>query len=438
MVTKLAVLVSDLHMGRGNRQDDYAGDGRFERFCREIRDLADRHDAELQLILNGDILELWEVVPDDQLGPDPEVAQVIRENLAFPARTPAEKRKATKHTRWQIEQTLAAHPGFARGIARVLQAPGARVVYLYGNHDHSMAIRAVHSSFRAALNEITGTDLADEASFTFGYHFHEPLMGLYAEHGEQFAGNDSRSPLSPWGQAAGYYFLRFVWNRLQAQGQGPVRHDTAYLIVWTLNKIIFDRDDPGFANGLRYLFDYFSYIADLEAAGASEPEMVDLGILHWAYDWWKSNGRPTGIDDAAIRSARAAMAAEGRRAEPEAIMATRGAPSGFPDSVEIEGLPGRREPLDFRRRVDRFWFGIMERYEREQAPHFPRLNRDEHITVSLGHTHDELYMLLRSGPEARVRYINTGSWTLGSRPAYGWATNAGNPLQSRGLRVLTE
>jgi UDP-2,3-diacylglucosamine pyrophosphatase LpxH len=425
----LAITVSDLHMGRGNAQDDFSADEEFRAFCEHIADYSDATATPLSFILNGDVLELWEVVPDDQLRPDS--GTEIANGLCYPADTDGEREKALEHGRWQIEQILDAHPGFVAGMRRLSAVPGVRLYYTFGNHDHALTAHPLQVHVRDTLNAM-GAHIDGARTMVFGHWFRNEPTRSYFEHGNQFAANDSHFPHvdDPWVEAPGFYFLRFVWNRLQAQY--AYRDDLSTVIRLAI-LLLFNPGAEPLRRAVHYLYEYF----EAHRLGLV-PELVrgPAGLIPKLYARWLESGAP--LESRAETDAALQHDVERTRVEPE-----EGAPPPGAERLSLANLgtdradlPGRPIFLNIQAGADAYWKGLRGRFGRRSDP-FPLVG-PETITTFLGHTHNERYMYLRNVPGREAsRYINTGCWAHGrSRLAYGWATDDANVFQCRGLKLF--
>jgi UDP-2,3-diacylglucosamine pyrophosphatase LpxH len=431
VATELAITISDLHMGRGTKQDDFRGVQQFERFCTSIAEHAAAAGKNLTLVLNGDIIDLWEIVTDDELEMDGNAA--ILDGLCYPAVTPAEQDRARQRGKDQIDMCIAAHPEFARGIATVLAtAPNAQIHYLVGNHDHGMIEPALQKHLLQRLTEASGSPVP-ENRFRFGLSLNKPEVRSYFEHGNQFSGNDSGFPnvLDPFHEAPGFYFLRFVWNRLQAQF--GMSDNFGEIVRFVLLKI-FNPGAPIVTSGLGFLYEYF----EAHRTGRV-PQLVHgpVKVIPKLYKKWLKEQAPREPGTKADGILKDEV--EKTKDEPFKMKKLPGKQlmgHANPGS-EAPELPGEAVHVshdpDLR---DEYWVGLRDRFKREVAP-FPRLH-DQLATVFLGHTHGERIMVLRSeiGDPTTTRYINSGSWTRPGRLVYGWADNNPDTFHARGAKVF--
>jgi UDP-2,3-diacylglucosamine pyrophosphatase LpxH len=425
----LAITISDLHMGRGNAQDDFTADDEFRLFCDGIaRYVQDAH-VPLTLVLNGDILELWEVVPDEQLRPDSGTA--IADGLGYPADTEPEQQQALALGKWQIEQILDRHRGFVAGIRRLTELPGVRILYTFGNHDHALVAHPLQVHVRDTLSAL-GAHIDGARTMVFGHWFRVPETRSYFEHGNQFAEDDSffADVDDPWAEAPGFYFLRFVWNRLQAQY--AYRDDLSTIIRLAL-LILFNPGAEVLRRAVHYLYEYFeAHRLGLVPALVRGP----AGVIPKLYERWEESGAPLEsslLADAALQHEveRTTLAPEPELPPTEAMRLALANVGG-----DDPGLPGRPIHLDIQSGADRFWKGLRGRFDTKLDP-FPKIG-PETVTAFLGHTHRERYMYLRNAPGREAsRYINTGCWAHGhSRLAFGWANDEENVFRSRGLKLF--
>ncbi|MCB9667478.1 MAG: metallophosphoesterase [Myxococcales bacterium] len=127
----LRLVLSDLHLSTGIRRgelnplEDFVHDDRFVDLLRYYDSLAGP-DTEIELILNGDIFDLLKVKIDGSWPLE------ITEPIA------AEK----------LRKCLDGHPRFVRGLREFLAKDKRRLVYLPGNHDLDMWLKAPQELFR--------------------------------------------------------------------------------------------------------------------------------------------------------------------------------------------------------------------------------------------------------------------------------------------------
>jgi UDP-2,3-diacylglucosamine pyrophosphatase LpxH len=430
VTTQLAITISDLHMGRGTRQDDFRGRAHFQQFCNDIAGAVAVSGQKLTVVLNGDIIDLWEIVTDDELQLDGGAA--IHAGLCYPATTDVEKQRAIQRGMFQIDACLAAHPEFSAGIGALLTNPATEIHYLVGNHDHGMVNPALQTHLISQMGVALGQAITP-AQFQFGLSLHKPEVRTYFEHGNQFSGNDSSftNVLDPFAEAPGFYFLRFIWNRLQEQF--GMSDSLGEIIRFALLKI-FNPGAPIVVSGLTFLYEYF----EAHRTGVVPQLVHGPGrVIPKMYKEWLKDGAPKTAGTSTDTKLKEKV--ENTKDEPikmkkmpgKALMADANPgidPADLPGSaVNISSDPNLR---------DEYWEGLRERFKNAVVP-FPKLS-DQLGTVFLGHTHSEKVMVLRSeiGTPTTTRYINSGSWTKAGRLVYGWATDDANIFHSRGAKTL--
>jgi UDP-2,3-diacylglucosamine pyrophosphatase LpxH len=149
------IIVSDLHLGGGDRLDDFEEDAPFVEFVDSYVIGA----APSELILAGDTIEFLQVrlphVDDDDW-----TEQAAEERLAA---------------------VIAAHRPVFDALARFVAAPGSQLTVLIGNHDFELHYPAAKARFAAAVG--LGPD---DLRLRFGVRYHGG--GIYLVHGNQFDG----------------------------------------------------------------------------------------------------------------------------------------------------------------------------------------------------------------------------------------------------------
>lgn len=149
------IIVSDLHLGAGDRLDDFVSEAEFVAF---MQGYVDGHGP-TELILAGDTLEFLQVrlpdIDDDHYS-----------NAA------AEQR---------VMVIIHAHPQAFEALRCFVQRSGNRITVLIGNHDFELHFPAAKARLWATL----GLEEHDER-LRFGLSYHGG--GIYLTHGNQFDG----------------------------------------------------------------------------------------------------------------------------------------------------------------------------------------------------------------------------------------------------------
>ncbi len=168
---RFKLVVSDFHLGKGpswrdgsqNFLEDFPRDREFAEFLAFYRSGVFA-DAEVELILNGDILNLLQM---DYYGVH---THLITERATVRA----------------VERIAEGHPEFFEALRRFASTPGHTVSYIVGNHDVGMLWPGARKAFCDAC---AATGAVYDVSSQFD--------GVYVEHGQQyerFAGTDMKRP----------------------------------------------------------------------------------------------------------------------------------------------------------------------------------------------------------------------------------------------------
>ncbi|MBU6375044.1 MAG: metallophosphoesterase, partial [Bdellovibrionales bacterium] len=158
--TKIRLVVSDFHLGTGrffadgsvNILEDFLYDEEFAEFLR-FYSSAIYYEREVELVLNGDILNLLQV--DD-----------------FGVHTHLITERATVRA---VERIIKGHPDFFSALRRFASAPRHSVAYIMGNHDAGMLWPGPRKVFERAVG----------ARIQF-YDTHYFFDGVHVEHGQQY------------------------------------------------------------------------------------------------------------------------------------------------------------------------------------------------------------------------------------------------------------
>jgi UDP-2,3-diacylglucosamine pyrophosphatase LpxH len=168
---RLKLVVSDFHLGKGrffrdgtqNILEDFVHDREFAEFL-DWHSGPEFNDADIELVLNGDILNLLQV---DSWGVH---THMITERSVTRA----------------VKRIVAGHPEFFAALRRWAMTPGRTIAYVVGNHDAGM----LWPGPRRAFSEACGAEVV----------FHDTVHlsdGVWIEHGQQyerFARIDMRRP----------------------------------------------------------------------------------------------------------------------------------------------------------------------------------------------------------------------------------------------------
>lgn len=163
---KLVLVLSDLHIGSGHRKgvvnpyDDFREDSRFEQLLAKYT-VGKFAEAEIHLILNGDIFDLLKVSVNGKF------PEAVTERLALV----------------KVEQCLKGHPRVVKALSGLLANPKSRITFQPGNHDMEFFFPGVQRLFCRAL---TGEDSHPRVRFISEAPFFELEGGIQIHHGHQF------------------------------------------------------------------------------------------------------------------------------------------------------------------------------------------------------------------------------------------------------------
>ena len=161
----IRIVLSDLHLGTGvqkgrlNPHEDFYHDDRFAELVAHY-DTLGGDEAEVELILNGDIFDLLKVKVNGEW--PTEITQEVA----------VEK----------LRQCLDGHPRFVLALRRFLGRPRRSIVYLPGNHDLDMWFEAPQELFK---RYVAPGALAERVRFVTSSDTYYLPEGIQIRHGHQ-------------------------------------------------------------------------------------------------------------------------------------------------------------------------------------------------------------------------------------------------------------
>ncbi|PKN28090.1 MAG: hypothetical protein CVU64_14805 [Deltaproteobacteria bacterium HGW-Deltaproteobacteria-21] len=198
---KAAIVVSDLHLGRGDELEDFVPENEAA-FVDFLEKQSIKHiGQQLDLVLLGDSLDIWQVATD------PEKTALESKDIEIDLTESAEIDR--------VRQVASNHPVTFDAIGRFLKADPKkrRTVIVPGNHDHSLIRPGIQRVIREA---IAAGDAGVRESVLFSHYYDDPDLHTYAEHGSQYDVNNAYDDFTAFGpECPGYYFVRLFWNRLE-------------------------------------------------------------------------------------------------------------------------------------------------------------------------------------------------------------------------------
>lgn len=386
MASKVKIIVSDLHLGAGffnldggNVLEDFIVDETFARFLHELKEESENQGTDLELIIDGDMMEFLQVPAVDPFEPQ----------RAYPPenhRSSSEEDSAKK-----VDLIIQGHPVFFAALREFIRPadPQRKVTILKGNHDVNLYWPAVQERIRQAVyatgEERTQLLVFEEVSIS--------REGIYVEHGNQYAEKVNRvdnfeRPLDPEheGQLAIPAGSRFVieffnqveWERWWVDSVKPI---TA--LIWYALAI-------DFPFAVRTLVAFLKVAPRLILAAGEENALAEAEQLVRELDeaQLQALGQRYAEDESFRRefNARVGRLLEAADAPPETVRART--------VDEISAFNLGKSVID---EINSALHRAAEVKARETGAEI----------VVFGHTHDPLCERLENGS----LYLNTGTWT---------------------------
>jgi UDP-2,3-diacylglucosamine pyrophosphatase LpxH len=346
------VVISDLHLGAGDRLDDFDADAELSGFIREYVN----SDVPTELILAGDTFEFLQVrLPD-------------LSDFEWSAEAAARR----------LSAILAAHAEPIAALRVFLERPGNQLTVLIGNHDFELHYTAAKMRLREALGLAE-----DDPRLRFGLTYCGG--GVYIDHGMQF---------DPWNRFANVAGISEPFEvvrgtRMVKEVINPLEDDAIELAP------LIDNVKPGSA--------FFWYMLSLPRLRQPQGRrFVARGLLLLArvnalprsYGIWTPSA--AGPDEGEARGRR-----RNQRIVAFARVLARPLLSELPDTAVGEIQHEAKRQL--RREIHEFEDAMVKAIARIAAG--PE-HRDTSLLVC-GHTHGAQVVPLND----RQTYINTGTWT---------------------------
>jgi UDP-2,3-diacylglucosamine pyrophosphatase LpxH len=178
---RLTVIISDLHMGVGkvpgtkqwNAMEDFRWEKEFGLFLDEINK---RGKGKTNLVINGDLFELWQFVEDNCDYGDPDLGCTEKDALK------------------RVQDVLAAHAPEMRVLKKFADSPGENRVYIVpGNHDAALLYKGVAQELLNNINAAPGK----VCILSSGY-WRSSDGFVYVEHGHQIEEGDPNTYKDKW------------------------------------------------------------------------------------------------------------------------------------------------------------------------------------------------------------------------------------------------
>ena len=167
-MAKYKLVISDLHLARGrvlpdgstNVLEDFVVDRPFEEFL-EYYSSGKFFDADVELILNGDILNTIQVDYRGYFSP------ILTESISVE----------------KVRSIIKGHPRFFNALRNFAKIPNHRITYVVGNHDVEM----IWDKTKDVFTEAVGSHVNFK-------NFSYAVDGVHYEHGQQFEAVNRLNP----------------------------------------------------------------------------------------------------------------------------------------------------------------------------------------------------------------------------------------------------
>jgi len=177
MSKQCTVVVSDLHLGAGhdgpggNPLEDFISDPEFSSLLRQLGAESERDAVEMQLIINGDFLEMLQVPATPTYSPQEAYPTSIYED------------NSAAGSVLKLRHIMAGHAGLFTALHDFLNPdpPRRALIVLKGNHDPEWYWPAVQNALRRRLDAV-GPRERCLRFLPVAYQ----QDGLYVEHGNQY------------------------------------------------------------------------------------------------------------------------------------------------------------------------------------------------------------------------------------------------------------
>ena len=174
---KFKIVTSDFHLGAGRQEEgnvleDFTSDREFAALVYQVIAESDGKGADVELIFNGDMFEMFQLPSVDTFDPN----AIYRSKECYSSTEPDSVRK--------VAVAIAGHPLFFDALRRFIQPgpPRRSVTFIKGNHDILLYWPAVHDlirqAARATANRAPLVDFAERRV---------SREGIYVEHGNEYS-----------------------------------------------------------------------------------------------------------------------------------------------------------------------------------------------------------------------------------------------------------
>ena len=166
---KVKLVLSDLHLGEGlfksdgnkNATENFYFDRELVELLKFFSSGKYGPDADVELILNGDILDFLSVIYKNIK------LNVVTEKVAL----------------YKLKQILNAHPKVIKALKDFLEVPNHSITYQIGNHDSDFFFEKVREAF---ISAVTNDDNRSKMKFIYEEDHYDIEGNIRLVHGHQF------------------------------------------------------------------------------------------------------------------------------------------------------------------------------------------------------------------------------------------------------------
>lgn len=240
-IKRLVLVISDLHLGAGkyvkgrrNLLEDFHYDAELIDFL-HWHSQGDFEKKPVELVINGDFFDIL-AVPyveffDDEFWSEEASLEKLR-------------------------MIIRAHHGVMQALKSFLEKPGKHITYIIGNHDAELILDSLKQEFKTFF----GPELEDRITIRNELHTHNPVPGVFIQHGHQYEHAHAFDPdqsvvTTPEGRrfftpSWGSYYVINVINRYKQERHyinavRPIKHfmihgllfDTFFILRFALSNI---------------------------------------------------------------------------------------------------------------------------------------------------------------------------------------------------------
>lgn len=227
---QVAIFMSDFHLGQRDRTEEFVADEEFSELLGRLS--LEHADNKVDLVLLGDVIDLWATVTNEK---EVFANQTEHVGLLLPTETVENIKDARKQEIEKVKTIVDNHELFFEALGRFLvHAPqNRRVIYVYGNHDHSLVDTDLQQEIKGKIlskpvlelaNKCVGMEKSElEPYIEFMSYYKQDNLQVYGEHGNQltygstfrYHDDNQESTFDAFGpECPGYVHFKTVTSRV--------------------------------------------------------------------------------------------------------------------------------------------------------------------------------------------------------------------------------